>query len=83
MTDRLTTLILGEGRGNAFFPLTSYRSTRGPIGGQYRLVDIPISNAINSGFGAFYPDPIQFRVAAPAHPRRILTRPLRKPAWNF
>ncbi len=50
MIERLTTLILGGGQGKRLFPLTSYRSKPAvPIGGQYRLVDIPISNAINSG----------------------------------
>lgn len=50
MYDHVTTIILGGGRGNRLFPLTSYRSKPAvPIGGKYRLVDIPISNAINSG----------------------------------
>jgi glucose-1-phosphate adenylyltransferase len=50
MTRRVTTLILGGGQGKRLFPLTSYRSKPAvPIGGKYRLVDIPISNAINSG----------------------------------
>ncbi|MBU9889491.1 MAG: glucose-1-phosphate adenylyltransferase [Candidatus Omnitrophica bacterium] len=50
MTERLTTLILGGGQGKRLFPLTSYRSKPAvPIAGKYRLVDIPISNAINSG----------------------------------
>jgi len=49
MTRRVTTLILGGGQGKRLFPLTSYRSKPAvPIGGKYRLVDIPISNAINS-----------------------------------
>lgn len=46
-----TVLILGGGQGKRLFPLTSYRSKPAvPIGGKYRLVDIPISNSINSGF---------------------------------
>ncbi|HOW59486.1 MAG TPA: glucose-1-phosphate adenylyltransferase [Candidatus Omnitrophota bacterium] len=50
MSRRITTLILGGGQGKRLFPLTSYRSKPAvPIGGKYRLVDIPISNAINSG----------------------------------
>jgi glucose-1-phosphate adenylyltransferase len=52
---KVTTLILGGGRGNRLFPLTSYRSKPAvPIGGKYRLVDIPISNSINSGLGKIY-----------------------------
>lgn len=50
MSTRVTTLILGGGQGKRLFPLTSYRSKPAvPIGGKYRLVDIPISNSINSG----------------------------------
>src|ERR671916_1913024 len=45
----VVTLILGGGRGSRLFPLTHLRSKpAGPLGGKYRLVDIPISNCINS-----------------------------------
>ncbi len=55
MTGRVTTIILGGGQGKRLFPLTSYRSKPAvPIGGKYRLVDIPISNAINSGLNRIY-----------------------------
>ncbi|MBN1688289.1 MAG: glucose-1-phosphate adenylyltransferase [Candidatus Omnitrophica bacterium] len=51
MNGQVITLIMGGGQGKRLFPLTSYRSKPAvPIGGKYRLVDIPISNAINSGF---------------------------------
>lgn len=43
-------VILGGGRGTRLFPLTQMRSKPAvPIAGQYRLIDIPISNCINSG----------------------------------
>jgi glucose-1-phosphate adenylyltransferase len=43
-------LILGGGRGSRLFPLTMLRSKPAvPIAGKYRLIDIPISNCINSG----------------------------------
>lgn len=43
-------VILGGGRGTRLFPLTKLRSKPAvPIGGKYRLIDIPISNCINSG----------------------------------
>ena len=43
-------LILGGGRGTRLFPLTKHRSEPAvPIAGKYRLIDIPISNGINSG----------------------------------
>lgn len=50
MRGDVTVLILGGGQGKRLYPLTSYRSKPAvPIGGKYRLVDVPISNAINSG----------------------------------
>ena len=43
-------IVLGGGKGTRLFPLTSIRSKPAvPLGGKYRLVDIPISNCINSG----------------------------------
>src|SRR5262245_30749381 len=43
-------IILGGGRGTRLHPLTLHRSKPAvPIGGKYRLVDIPISNCLNSG----------------------------------
>ncbi len=42
-------VILGGGRGTRLWPLTEYRSKPAvPLGGRYRLIDIPISNCINS-----------------------------------
>jgi len=43
-------VILGGGRGTRLYPLTKLRSKPAvPIAGKYRLIDIPISNCINSG----------------------------------
>src|SRR5512139_606016 len=43
-------VILGGGRGTRLFPLTCQRSKPAvPIGGKYRLIDIPVSNCLNSG----------------------------------
>jgi glucose-1-phosphate adenylyltransferase len=48
MEDALA-IILGGGRGTRMFPLTLKRSKPAvPIGGKYRLIDIPISNCLNS-----------------------------------
>jgi glucose-1-phosphate adenylyltransferase len=49
MNDVLT-LILGGGRGTRLYPLTHTRSKPAvPIGGKYRLIDIPISNCLHAG----------------------------------
>lgn len=46
---RIVALILGGGRGTRLYPLTSHRAKPAvPIGGKYRLIDIPLSNCINS-----------------------------------
>lgn len=51
MEDRVVTVILGGGRGSRLAPLTAERAKPAvPLGGKYRLIDIPVSNAINSGF---------------------------------
>ncbi|MCC7263821.1 MAG: glucose-1-phosphate adenylyltransferase [Candidatus Latescibacteria bacterium] len=43
-------IILGGGQGKRLFPLTLYRSKPAvPIGGKYRLIDIPISNCLHAG----------------------------------
>jgi glucose-1-phosphate adenylyltransferase len=45
----LLAVILGGGAGKRLFPLTRDRSKPAvPLGGKYRLVDVPISNCINS-----------------------------------
>ena len=46
---KLLAVILGGGAGNRLFPLTQQRSKPAvPLGGKYRLVDIALSNCINS-----------------------------------
>lgn len=48
-------VILGGGRGTRLFPLTDHRSKPAvPVGGKYRLVDIPISNCLNSDIRRIY-----------------------------
>ena len=47
---KMIALILGGGAGTRLYPLTSERSKPAvPIAGKYRLIDIPISNCLNSG----------------------------------
>ncbi len=46
----ILTIILAGGRGSRLYPLNKLRSKPAvPIAGKYRLIDIPISNCINSG----------------------------------
>lgn len=48
-------VIMGGGQGKRLFPLTKERSKPAvPLAGKYRLVDIPISNCINSGYRRIY-----------------------------
>jgi glucose-1-phosphate adenylyltransferase len=48
-------LILGGGRGTRLYPLTKLRSKPAvPVAGKYRLIDLPISNCINSGLNRIY-----------------------------
>jgi len=48
-------LILGGGRGSRLFPLTKIRAKPAvPLAAKYRLIDIPISNCINSGLNRAY-----------------------------
>jgi len=52
---RVLTIILGGGQGARLFPLTRERAKPAvPLAGKYRLVDIPISNSINSGMRRIY-----------------------------
>ncbi len=51
MKRNVISIVLGGGRGTRLAPLTDSRSKPAvPIAGKYRLVDIPISNCLNSGF---------------------------------
>jgi glucose-1-phosphate adenylyltransferase len=55
MHREVLSLILGGGRGTRLYPLTMLRSKPAvPIGGKYRLIDIPISNCINSECNRIY-----------------------------
>jgi glucose-1-phosphate adenylyltransferase len=48
-------IILGGGRGSRLYPLTKERAKPAvPLGGKYRLIDVPISNCINSGISRMY-----------------------------
>jgi glucose-1-phosphate adenylyltransferase len=52
---QVLSLILGGGRGTRLYPLTKLRAKPAvPVAGKYRLIDIPISNCINSGLHRIY-----------------------------
>jgi glucose-1-phosphate adenylyltransferase len=49
INDQVLAVILGGGQGSRLFPLTQYRSKPAvPLGGSYRLIDIPISNCLHA-----------------------------------
>jgi glucose-1-phosphate adenylyltransferase len=55
MKKDIVAIILGGGAGSRLYPLTATRSKPAvPIAGKYRLVDIPISNCLNSDIGRIY-----------------------------
>ncbi|MGP1594653.1 MAG: glucose-1-phosphate adenylyltransferase [Treponema sp.] len=52
---KVLSIILGGGKGTRLYPLTQSRSKPAvPFGGKHRIVDIPISNCINSGLRQIY-----------------------------
>jgi glucose-1-phosphate adenylyltransferase len=54
-TSNVLSVIMGGGQGKRLFPLTKERAKPAvPLAGKYRLVDIPISNCINSGLRRIY-----------------------------
>jgi glucose-1-phosphate adenylyltransferase len=54
-TSNVLCVVMGGGQGTRLFPLTRERSKPAvPLAGKYRLVDVPISNCINSGFRRIY-----------------------------
>jgi glucose-1-phosphate adenylyltransferase len=53
--NNVVALVLGGGRGSRLYPLTKMRSKPAvPIAGKYRLIDIPLSNCLNSGLNRIY-----------------------------
>jgi molybdopterin-guanine dinucleotide biosynthesis protein A len=86
MTNDTLAIILGGGQGSRLFPLTATRSKPAvPIGGKYRLIDVPISGLPACGHPPYLrPDTVQFSVAQPPHlehvsPRSLLGRVRRDP----
>jgi glucose-1-phosphate adenylyltransferase len=54
-TDKVTSIILAGGQGTRLHPLTDARSKPAvPIGGKFRLIDIPISNCLHNGIRSIW-----------------------------
>ena len=54
-TQRTLAIIMGGGAGTRLFPLTKDRAKPAvPLAGKYRIVDVPISNCLNSGLRSIY-----------------------------
>lgn len=67
-------LVLGGGRGTRLYPLTKYRSKPAvPLAAKYRLIDIPLSNCINSGLNRIYVLTQFLSVSLHRHLRRTYT----------
>ncbi|MEK0445272.1 MAG: Glucose-phosphate adenylyltransferase [Verrucomicrobiota bacterium] len=55
ISDKTLAIIMGGGAGSRLFPLTKERAKPAvPLAGKYRLVDIPVSNCLNSGLRKIY-----------------------------
>ena len=68
--DEILAVILGGGRGSRLYPLTknAFKNPPVPMAGKYRLIDIPISNCINSGiFRIAILTQFQFCLSSPAY----------------
>jgi len=55
LSKTVLSIILGGGAGSRLYPLTKQRAKPAvPIGGAYRLIDVPMSNCLNSGIDKMY-----------------------------
>lgn len=55
VSSSIAAVVLGGGAGSRLYPLTKQRAKPAvPIGGAYRLIDVPMSNCINSGISKIY-----------------------------
>ena len=64
----VTAIVLGGGRGTRLFPLTKSRSKPAvPIAGNCRLIDVALSNSINSGVNQHLQDGLDVTVGVKKH----------------
>lgn len=55
MNQKVASIIMGGGKGTRLFPLTENRAKPAvPIGGNYKLIDVSISNCLNSGYSKIF-----------------------------
>ncbi len=74
MFRNVITLVLGGGRGTRLYPLTKFRAKPAvPLAAKYRLIDIPLSNCINSGLNRIYVLTQFLSVSLHRHIRRTYT----------
>ena len=75
-SQNVVALVLGGGRGTRLYPLTNYRSKPAvPLAGKYRLIDIPLSNCINSEHQPdLRADAVSIGQPASPHPRHVSLR---------
>jgi len=53
--EKVITAILGGGQGSRLWPLTRHRAKPAvPVGGKFRLIDIPISNSLHAGIDRIF-----------------------------
>lgn len=73
-------IILGGGRGTRLYPLTKRRAKPAvPLAGKYRLIDIPVSNCINSDIEKnLRPHPVQLGLSEPPHRQHLPLVPLHR-----
>ena len=75
-------MILGGGRGSRLDPLTRLRSKPAvPFAGKYRLIDIPISNAIHSGMERMFVMTQYNSVSLHRHIQRTYARDIFTEGW--
>ena len=75
---RVLAIILGGGAGTRLYPLTKMRAKPAvPLAGKYRLIDIPVSNCINSEINKILHTPVtNLRAPQPRQQRHSAMRVL-------
>ena len=68
LTRKTLALVLAGGRGSRLYELTAWRAKPAVFfGGEFRIIDFALSNAIYSGIRRVCPDPVQGTLTCQAH----------------